>query len=78
MNERATKNHKEIFQKKFPYDDVVSNPFIATQAMGYLEALEQFLPTDEWIIVYKKKIASIILEFVIKEILDEQIRWVIN
>ena len=73
MNDRTTKNHKEIFTERFPLNDVESNPYVATEAMGYLEALEQFLPTDEWIKECKKKIVKVLIKRVIKEMSDGNI-----
>ena len=51
-----TKTHMEIFTEKYPAEEVKRNPLKATEAYGYLECLEQFLPSDSWIDMCKSLI----------------------
>lgn len=48
-----SKNHKEIFLEKYPVDVITENPLKATEAYGYLECIEQFLPSESWVDTYK-------------------------
>ena len=65
MNENKSKNYKEIFEERFSYKLIKENPLVATEAVGYLEALEQFLPADRWIEEYKAKILMALVTRVI-------------
>ena len=48
-----SKTHMEIFLEKYPVDRILENPLKATEAYGYLECIEQFLPSESWVDTYK-------------------------
>lgn len=52
MEERS-KTNKEIYEQKYPFEEVSHNPLLCVEAMGYLKALIQYFPTEKnW--VYSK------------------------
>lgn len=49
MEERS-KTNKEIYEQKYPFKEVSRNPLLCTEAIGYLKALEVYLPSEQkWI-----------------------------
>lgn len=58
MEERS-KTIMEIFEQKYPFAHWLENPMLCAEAMGYLKALEEFLPSEQkWI---EKKKQSLML-----------------
>ena len=50
MEERG-KTIKEIYEQKYPFDEVSHNPLLCAEAMGYLKALIQYFPSEEnWVL----------------------------
>ena len=53
MEERS-KTNKEIYEQKYPIEELAKNPMLCAEAMGYLKALEEYLPSDQkWIEIEK-------------------------
>ena len=49
MKERS-KAIKEIFEQKYPIEKWLENPMLCAEAMGYLKALEEYLPSEQkWV-----------------------------
>ena len=46
MNEKS-KTNKEIFEQKYPPKELAQNPILCAEAIGYLEALIEYLPSEE-------------------------------
>lgn len=46
MKKRSETN-KEIFEQKYPFKEVAQNPIICSEAIGYLKALIQYLPSEQ-------------------------------
>ena len=46
MEERS-KTNKEIFEQKYPFKELAQNPIICAEAIGYLKALIQYLPSEQ-------------------------------
>lgn len=46
---RESKTLKEIFREKYNPKEVSKNPLLCCEAIGYLKALNQFLPNEEWL-----------------------------
>lgn len=46
MEERS-KTNKEIYEHLYPFKVVKQNPMLCAQAIGYLQALIQYLPSEE-------------------------------
>ena len=46
---RESKTLKEIFREKYNPKEVAKNPFLCCEAVGYLKALRQFQPCEEWV-----------------------------
>ena len=62
MNEkRNSKSYEEIYKEKYPYKEISGNPLQLTEAMGYLKALEEFLPSANWIAREKTNILVILM-----------------
>ena len=48
--EKRSKTNKEIFEQKYPFKELSQNPIFCAEAIGYLNALTQFLPCEEkWV-----------------------------
>lgn len=49
MEERS-KTNKEIYLQKYHTKDVLQNPMVCAEAIGYLKALKKYFPSEEkWI-----------------------------
>lgn len=46
MEERS-KTNKEIFEQKYPFEEVSRNPLLCVEAVGYLKALIQYFPSEQ-------------------------------
>lgn len=46
MEERS-KTNKEIFEQKYPVEEIAQNPIECAEAIGYLKALIQYFPSEE-------------------------------
>lgn len=46
--ERESKTLKEIFRENYNPKEVAKNPLLCCEAVGYLKALKQFQPCEEW------------------------------
>ena len=46
MEERS-KTNKEIFEQKYPFKELAQNPILCAEAIGYLKALIQYLPSEQ-------------------------------
>lgn len=47
--ERESKTLKEIFKEKYNPKEIEKNPLLCCEAVGYLKALRQFQPCEEWV-----------------------------
>ena len=66
MEERS-KTNKEIYEQKYPFKEVSRNPFVCSEAVGYLKALIQYFPSEEkWACSKMKDLMIIMLFFTIK------------
>lgn len=49
MKERS-KTNKEIYEQKYPVEEVSRNPLLCSEAIGYLKALIQYFPSEQkWV-----------------------------
>ena len=49
MEERS-KTNKEIFEQKYPIEEVEENPMLCAEAIGYLKALKEYFPNEQkWV-----------------------------
>ena len=49
MEERS-KTNKEIYEQKYHFEEVLRNPLLCAEAIGYLKALIQHFPSEQkWI-----------------------------
>lgn len=49
MEERS-KTIKEIYEQKYPQKEILQNPMLCTEAIGYLKALKEYFPSEEkWV-----------------------------
>ena len=65
--EKRSKTNKEIYEQEYPIEKLVKNPFTCAEAVGYLKALIQYLPSEEkWIDAELDKLFLILLSFSIE------------
>lgn len=63
MEERS-KTNKEIYEQKYPFDELLRNPLLSVEAIGYLKALIQYFPSEEkWVDSKKSELLMIMLLF---------------
>lgn len=61
MEERS-KTNKEIYEQKYPFEEVSRNPLLCAEAMGYLKALIQYFPSEEnWVVTKQSELLIITL-----------------
>lgn len=66
MEERS-KTNKEIYEQKYPFEKVSRNPLLCAEAVGYLKALIQYLPSEQkWAETKLTDLLMIMLFFTIK------------
>lgn len=59
MEERS-KTNKEIYEQKYPFDEVSRSPLLCAEAMGYLKALIQYFPSEEnWVLTKQLELVII-------------------
>lgn len=46
MEERS-KTNKEIYEQKYPSEELFHNPMLCAEATGYLKALIQYFPSEK-------------------------------
>lgn len=65
MEERS-KTIMEIFKQKYPIADLLENHMLCAEAMGYLKALEEYLPSEQkWIEKEKQALMLVMLWHII-------------
>ena len=48
--EKRSKTNKEIYEQKYPHEEVLHNPILCAEAIGYLKALKEYFPSEEkWV-----------------------------
>lgn len=53
MEERS-KTNQEIYNQEYPIEELAKNPMLCAEAMGYLKALEEYLPSEQkWVEIEK-------------------------
>lgn len=63
MEERS-KTNKEIFEQKYPFEEVSRCPLLCAEAMGYLKALIQYFPSEQkWVDSKESELLMIMLFF---------------
>lgn len=66
MEERS-KTNKEIYEQKYPFEEVSRNPILCGEAMGYLKALIQYFPSEQkWADSKMTDLMLIMLFFAVK------------
>lgn len=66
MEERS-KTNKEIYEQKYPFEEVLRNPLLCAEAIGYLNALIQYFPSEQnWAVSKRADLALIMLFFAAK------------
>lgn len=65
--EEKSKTNKEIYEQKYPFDEVSRNDLLCAEAIGYLKALIQYFPSEEkWAGSKIADLMIILLFFMIK------------
>ena len=60
MEERS-KTNREIYYKKYTVEELTKNPMLCAEAMGYLNALEVYLPSEQKWIEKEKQYLKLVL-----------------
>lgn len=61
MEERS-KTNKEIYEQKYPSEELFRNPMLCVEAMGYLKALIQYFPSEKnWAVSKESELLMITL-----------------
>ncbi len=61
MEERS-KTNREIYEQKYPHEELEQNPIICVEAIGYLKALEEYLPSEQkWVEIEKHSLMLALL-----------------
>lgn len=61
--EKRTKTNKEIYEHLYPFKEVTQNPMLCAQAIGYLQALICYLPSEEnWAVSEMMVLMAIVLK----------------
>ena len=61
MEERS-KTNKEIYEQKYPREELEQNPIICAEAIGSLKALEEYLPSEQkWVEIEKHSLMIALL-----------------
>ena len=61
MEERS-KTNKEIYEQKYPFEEVSRSPMLCAEALGYLKALTLYFPSEEnWVLTKKSELLTILL-----------------
>lgn len=59
--EKRSKTNREIYEHLYPFKEVKQNPILCAQAIGYLQALIKYLPSEENWAVYEMTLLMIIM-----------------
>ena len=60
--EVRSKTNKEIYEQKYPVEELAENPMLCAEAMGYLKALEEYLPSSQkWVEIEKQALMIVLL-----------------
>lgn len=64
--EERSKTIKEIFEQKYPIASQLKNHMLCAEAMGYLKALEEYLPSEQkWVEKEKRALMLVMLWHII-------------
>ena len=48
--EKRSKTNKEIYEQKYSKKELLQNPILCSEAMGYLKALKEYFPSEQkWV-----------------------------
>lgn len=48
--EKRSKTNKELFEQKYPTEEVAKSPMLCAEAIGYLKALKVYFPSEQkWV-----------------------------
>lgn len=66
MEERS-KTNKEIYEQKYPSEELFRNPILCAEAIGYLKALIQYFPSEKkWASSKEAELLMIMIFFSMK------------
>ena len=60
MKERS-KTNMEIYNEKYPVEALGKSPMLCAEAMGYLKALEEYLPSEQKWIEKEKQVLMLVM-----------------
>ena len=48
--EKRSKSKMEIFEQKYPEEELAQHPILCAEAVGYLKALREYFPSEQkWV-----------------------------
>ena len=57
--EKRSKTIEELFEQKYPLEEIIEKPLMCIEAIGYLKAIEEYFPSEQiWV---KPKTTAILL-----------------
>ena len=58
----TTKTNREIFEQKYAHEELLQNPMLCAEAIGYLKALIDYFPSEKnWADSYKTTLMAVLL-----------------
>lgn len=58
----TSKTNREIFEEKYAYEELLENPILCAEAIGYLKALIEYFPSEKkWADSYKITLMAVLL-----------------
>ena len=57
--EEKSKTIEELFEQKYPLEEIIEKPSMCIEAIGYLKAIEEYFPSEQiWV---KPKMTALLL-----------------
>lgn len=64
--EERDKTNKQIYEQKYPVEKLAQNPILCVEAIGYLKALEEYLPNEQKWVEIEKSALMLMLRLTIR------------
>ena len=58
----TSKTNREIFEQKYAHEELLQNPMLCAEAIGYLKALTEYFPSEKkWTDSYITTLMAVLL-----------------
>ena len=58
----TSKTNREIFEQKYASEELLQNPMLCAEAIGYLKALTEYFPSEKkWAVSYISTLMAVLL-----------------